>query len=214
MLRHLVRRCFALKEWGCFCLSRYNQGNPVSSSIIWSDHTYIHTHTHIHTHTYIYTHTHTRTYTYIHTYIHTFFSSRGQWRLRFISSTNNFVSNYFTARLTDMVVDDFLKVCDNGWFTEQCTFWYKRRFESWLLLYPLSQGSRVRACLGFGTRVAERFVLRLAMRRSLAVMGGLVVKPKRLTASLYGVNNTLLLNKKITNTMSWMLEAASRSELP
>jgi hypothetical protein len=61
--------------------------------------------------------------------------------------------------------------------------------------------------------VAERFASRLAMRRSLAVMGGLVVKPNRLTASLFGVKNTLLLNKKITSTLLLMPEAASRSEL-
>jgi hypothetical protein len=80
-------------------------------------------------------------------------------------------------------------------------------------LYSLSQGSRARACLGSRTRVAERFASRLAMRRSLAVMGGLVVKPSRLTASLYLVKNTLLLKKKITSRLLWMLEAASRSEL-
>jgi hypothetical protein len=41
-----------------------------------------------------------------------------------------------------------------------------------VVLYPSSQVSRVRACLGSGTRAAERFALRLAMRRSLAVLGG------------------------------------------
>jgi hypothetical protein len=47
----------------------------------------------------------------------------------------------------------------------------------------------------------------------LQLWGGLVIKPNRLTASLYGVKNTLLLNKKITSTLLWMLEAASQSEL-